>query len=97
MADLRDDPLAVPGSDPPRIVRPAVNGTTLYAEVRGAGPVILLIPGGAEDAEGWRAPSPSGCRVTRSSPMTVGAPSGVAGRTGPGKARPSTPRMPLPC
>jgi pimeloyl-ACP methyl ester carboxylesterase len=54
MADLRDNPLAVPGSDPPRIVRPAVNGTTLYAEVRGAGPVVLLIPGGAEDAEGWR-------------------------------------------
>ncbi len=54
MADLRDDPLAVPGSDPPRIVRPAVNGTTLYAEVRGAGSVVLLIPGGAEDAEGWR-------------------------------------------
>lgn len=32
----------------------AVNGTTLYVEVRGAGPAILLIPGGAEDAEGWR-------------------------------------------
>ena len=35
-------------------MRPAVNGTSLYAEVRGAGPVVLLIPGGAEDAEGWR-------------------------------------------
>jgi pimeloyl-ACP methyl ester carboxylesterase len=54
MTGLRDNPLAMPGSDPPRIVRPAVNGTTLYAEVRGAGPVVLLIPGGAEDAEGWR-------------------------------------------
>lgn len=31
-----------------------VNGTTLHAEVRGAGPAILIIPGGAEDAEGWR-------------------------------------------
>jgi pimeloyl-ACP methyl ester carboxylesterase len=30
------------------------NGTSLYTEVRGAGPAILLIPGGAEDAEGWR-------------------------------------------
>lgn len=54
MSDLRDNPLAVPGGDPPRIARPAVNGTTLYAEARGAGPVVLLIPGGAEDAEGWR-------------------------------------------
>jgi pimeloyl-ACP methyl ester carboxylesterase len=26
----------------------------LYVEVRGTGPAILLIPGGAEDAEGWR-------------------------------------------
>jgi pimeloyl-ACP methyl ester carboxylesterase len=26
----------------------------LYAEVRGAGPAILLVAGGAEDAEGWR-------------------------------------------
>lgn len=54
MPDLRDDPLAAGGSDQARIVRPAVNGTTLYAEVRGAGPAVLLIPGGAEDAEGWR-------------------------------------------
>ena len=54
MSDLRDNPLAVPGSDPPRIARLAVNGTTLYAEVRGVGPAVLLIPGGAEDAEGWR-------------------------------------------
>jgi pimeloyl-ACP methyl ester carboxylesterase len=42
-----------------------VNGTTLHAEVRGAGPAILLIPGGAEDAEGWRpvAERLSGCTV----------------------------------
>ena len=32
-----------------------MNGTTLYAEVRGVGSPVLLIPGGAEDAEGWRA------------------------------------------
>lgn len=31
-----------------------VERTALYAEVRGAGPAVLLIPGGAEDAEGWR-------------------------------------------
>lgn len=54
MIELRDNPLTEPGSDPPNITRPAVNGTTLYAEVRGTGPVVLLIPGGAEDAEGWR-------------------------------------------
>lgn len=38
----------------PQIARQAVNGTTLYVELRGAGPAVLLIPGGAEDAEGWR-------------------------------------------
>jgi pimeloyl-ACP methyl ester carboxylesterase len=51
---LRDNPLAVAGAPPPTIGRWPVNGTSLYAEVRGAGPAILLIPGGAEDAEGWR-------------------------------------------
>lgn len=51
---LRDNPLALAGASPPRIGRWPANGTTLYAEVRGAGPAILLIPGGAEDAEGWR-------------------------------------------
>lgn len=54
MAQLRDNHLAVPGSVQPRVIRAAVNGTTLYAEMRGAGPAVLLIPGGAEDAEGWR-------------------------------------------
>jgi len=52
--DPRTNPDAVPGAPSPRIGRYRVNGTTLYAEVRGAGPAILLIPGGAEDAEGWR-------------------------------------------
>ncbi len=31
-----------------------MGGTEIYAEVRGDGPAILIIPGGAEDAEGWR-------------------------------------------
>lgn len=52
--ELRTNPDAVAGAPAPTIVRHRVNGTTLYAEVRGEGPVILLIPGGAEDAEGWR-------------------------------------------
>lgn len=38
----------------PRIGSVRVDGTTLYAEVRGSGPACLIIPGGAEDAEGWR-------------------------------------------
>jgi pimeloyl-ACP methyl ester carboxylesterase len=44
----------VPDAEPPRIGRYPVNGTTLYAEVRGSGPAVLLIHAGAEDAEGWR-------------------------------------------
>ena len=32
-----------------------VNGTTLHVEVRGSGPAILIIHGGGEDAEVWRA------------------------------------------
>ena len=32
----------------------AANGTTLYAEVRGSGPAVLLIHAGGEDAEEWR-------------------------------------------
>jgi pimeloyl-ACP methyl ester carboxylesterase len=51
---LRDNPQALVGAPPPRIERLAVNGTILYTEVRGTGPAMLLIPGGAEDAEGWR-------------------------------------------
>ncbi len=53
--DLRTNPDAVAGAGEPTIGRHRVNGTTLYAEVRGDGPAVLLIPGGAEDAEGWRA------------------------------------------
>ena len=53
--DLRTNPDALAGAPPPTIGLHRVNGTTLYAEVRGSGPAVLLIPGGAEDAEGWRA------------------------------------------
>jgi pimeloyl-ACP methyl ester carboxylesterase len=49
------NPDAVAGAPPPAVGLHRVNGTTLYAEVRGSGPAVLLIPGGAEDAEGWRA------------------------------------------
>jgi pimeloyl-ACP methyl ester carboxylesterase len=53
-ADLRTNPYALPNAEPPRIGRYRVNGTSLYAEVRGSGPAVLLIHAGAEDAEGWR-------------------------------------------
>lgn len=52
--DLRSNPDADPGAPRPSIGRYPVNGTTLYAEVRGTGPALLLIHGGAEDAEMWR-------------------------------------------
>jgi pimeloyl-ACP methyl ester carboxylesterase len=53
--ELRTNPDAVAGAPEPTIGRHRVNGTTLYAEVRGEGPAVLLVAGGAEDAEGWRA------------------------------------------
>jgi pimeloyl-ACP methyl ester carboxylesterase len=53
-ADLRTNPDALPDAEPPRIGRYPVNGTSLYTEVRGSGPAVLLIHAGAEDAEGWR-------------------------------------------
>jgi pimeloyl-ACP methyl ester carboxylesterase len=52
---VRPNPDALAGSPPAVVGRREVNGTTLYAEVRGGGPAVLIIPGGAEDAEGWRA------------------------------------------
>ena len=48
------NPAAVPDAPSPRVERVRIRGTTIYAEVRGEGPAILIIPGGAEDAEGWR-------------------------------------------
>lgn len=53
--ELRTNPDAIAAAPAPAIGLHRVNGTTLYAEVRGSGPAVLLIPGGAEDAEGWRA------------------------------------------
>jgi pimeloyl-ACP methyl ester carboxylesterase len=53
-ADLRTNPDALPDAEPARIGRYRINGTSLYAEVRGSGPAVLLIHAGAEDAEGWR-------------------------------------------
>jgi pimeloyl-ACP methyl ester carboxylesterase len=54
-AELATNPDALPGAEPARTGRYSVNGTTLYAEVRGSGPTLLLIHAGAEDAEEWRA------------------------------------------
>ena len=42
---LRENPHALLGAPAPRAGRHQVNGTSLYAEVRGTGPAILLIPG----------------------------------------------------
>lgn len=52
--DLRTNPDALLDAEPPRIGRYPVNGTILYAEVRGSGPAVLLIHAGGEDAEQWR-------------------------------------------
>jgi pimeloyl-ACP methyl ester carboxylesterase len=52
--NLRTNPDARPDAEPPRIGRYPVNGTSLYAEVRGSGRAVLLIHAGGEDAEGWR-------------------------------------------
>jgi pimeloyl-ACP methyl ester carboxylesterase len=52
--DLRTNPTALPDAEAPRIGRYPVNGTTLYAEVRGTGPAVLLVHAGGEDAEQWR-------------------------------------------
>jgi pimeloyl-ACP methyl ester carboxylesterase len=51
---LRSNPEATPGAPRPLIARLRANGTTLYCEVRGSGPAVLLIHAGGEDAEVWR-------------------------------------------
>lgn len=51
---LRSNPDARPDVRRPRIERFAVNATTLYWEVRGTGPALLLIHAGSQDAEVWR-------------------------------------------
>ena len=53
-SELPADLVAVPEAPPARVERVQIRGTSIYAEVRGEGPAILIIPGGAEDAEGWR-------------------------------------------
>ena len=49
------NPDALPGAGPPRLHVLRANGTTLHVEVRGSGPALLIIHGGGEDAEVWRA------------------------------------------
>ena len=49
-SDLRKNPEALPNPEPPRIDRYSVNSTSLYVEVRGKGPAVLLIGAGDEDA-----------------------------------------------
>ncbi|HKX76393.1 MAG TPA: alpha/beta hydrolase [Acidimicrobiia bacterium] len=48
------NPDAVQGAPPPRAGVYAVNGTTLYAEVRGQGPAVMLVGAADEDAEMYR-------------------------------------------
>ncbi|MEZ0240652.1 MAG: alpha/beta fold hydrolase, partial [Chloroflexota bacterium] len=52
--DLRTNPNPLLDAESPRIGRYRVNGTTLYAEIRGSGPAVLLVHAGGEDAEQWR-------------------------------------------
>lgn len=53
-SNLRTNPDALPGAGPPRIGHYPVNGTNLYAEVRGSGPAVILIGAADEDAEVYR-------------------------------------------
>lgn len=53
-AESRGPPFAVPGAPKPRIGRYDVNGCRLYAEVRGAGPAVLIIGAASDDAEMFR-------------------------------------------
>lgn len=52
--DLRTNPHALPGAEQPRVGRYVVGGCSLYAEVRGDGPPILLIGASSDDAEMFR-------------------------------------------
>lgn len=52
--DPTSNPDALRVAAQPRSRRYPVNGTSLYAEVRGSGPGVLVIHGGGEDAEVWR-------------------------------------------
>lgn len=52
---LGPNPDALSGAEPARTGHHHVNGTSIYAEVRGVGPVVLLISAVCEDAEVFRA------------------------------------------
>ena len=52
--ESRGNPFALPGAPEPRIGRYDVNGCRLYAEVRGAGPPVLIIGAASDDAEMFR-------------------------------------------
>ena len=52
--ELSTNPDALAGADPARVRLCHVNGTSLYVEVRGSGPALLLVHAGGEDAEVWR-------------------------------------------
>ena len=62
-AELLPVPDALPDAPPGVAGLHHVNGTTLHAEVRGAGPAILLVPGGTEEPRAGARP-PSGSPVT---------------------------------
>lgn len=49
------NPDRLPDADRPRAGQYVAYGTNLYAEVRGSGPAVLIIPAGGEDAEWWAA------------------------------------------
>jgi pimeloyl-ACP methyl ester carboxylesterase len=51
---LDTNPDALAGAEAPRAAICHVGDTSLYVEVRGSGPALLLIPAGGEDAEVWR-------------------------------------------
>jgi len=53
-SELSPNPDALPGADPPLLHHCRVDSTTLYVEVRGSGPALVIIHGGGEDAEVWR-------------------------------------------
>jgi len=48
------NPYSLPGAPPPVAGRYAVNGCRIYAEVRGAGPAVLIIGAASDDAEMFR-------------------------------------------
>ncbi|HSP75823.1 MAG TPA: alpha/beta hydrolase [Cryobacterium sp.] len=52
--ESRGNPFALPGAEEPRIGWYDVNGCRLYAEVRGAGPPVLIIGAASDDAEMFR-------------------------------------------